>query len=62
VSISNWKPVENGRTGKPRIRWLDDECNYMKVMNLKIWKEMALNRKAWNDLAETTKTYKLLES
>jgi len=34
----------------------------MKVMNAKIWKELALNRKAWNDLAKTSKTYKVLES
>jgi hypothetical protein len=64
VSISNWKPVGSRRTGKPRIRWLDNECSDMKVMNVKIWKELALNRNAWNDLAETAKTYsvgKLIE-
>jgi hypothetical protein len=32
----------------------------MMVMNVKIWKEMALIRKAWNYLAETAKPHKVL--
>jgi hypothetical protein len=47
-------------TGRPRIRWLDDVCNDMKLMNVKNWKELALNRKAWNDLFEKAKTHKWL--
>jgi hypothetical protein len=27
--------------GRPRIGWLNNACNDMKVMNLKIWKELA---------------------
>jgi hypothetical protein len=48
----------NRRTGRPRIRWLDDVCKVTKVLNVKEWKELALNRKTWNDLDETTKTRK----
>ena len=36
---------------RPRIRWLDDVCNDMKVMNVTGGK----NRKAWNDLVEKAK-------
>jgi hypothetical protein len=41
-----WKPMGSLWTGRPRIRWLDDVCNDMKVMDVKNWKELALNRKA----------------
>jgi hypothetical protein len=47
-------------TGRPRIRWLDDVCNDTKVMIVKNWKELALNRKAWNDLFEEAETHKWL--
>jgi hypothetical protein len=32
--------------------------NEVKVMNGKNWKELALNKRAWNDLAEKAKTHK----
>jgi hypothetical protein len=35
------------QTGKPRIR-----CKDIKKPNVNNWKELALNRKAWNELAE----------
>jgi hypothetical protein len=35
--------------GRPRKRCLDDVCNDLQVMNGRKWKEVALNRKAWND-------------
>jgi hypothetical protein len=45
-------------TGRPRIRWLDNICVDMRVMNMKNWKELALNRRAWNDLVKKAKTLK----
>jgi hypothetical protein len=39
--ILEWKPVVSRRTGRTRIRWLDDVC-----------KKMVL---AWNDLVEKSK-------
>jgi len=41
------------RTGRQRIR-----CNDMKEPNVNSWKELALNRKVWNELAEKVKTHK----
>lgn len=43
------------RTGRPRIR-----CNDMKELNVNNWKELALKRKVWNELAEKAKTQKEL--
>jgi hypothetical protein len=50
--------IYHRKAGRPRIRWLDDACSDLKVMNVNNWKELALNRKAWNDLVETAKTHK----
>jgi hypothetical protein len=33
----------------------------MMVMNANNWKELALNRKAWNDLVEKAKTHKAVK-
>ena len=40
---------------------LEDKINEMneKVMIVKNWKELALNRKAWNDLVEKAKTHEV---
>lgn len=55
---TNWEPTDR----KTEKRWPDDECNDLKVMNVKIWKELALIREAWNYLTETAKPHKFLES
>jgi hypothetical protein len=36
--ISEWKPLASRRSGRPRIGWLDDVCNDLKVMNINNWK------------------------
>ena len=51
-------PAWSRQTEGPRIRRLNDVCNDMMVINVKNWKEPALNRKVWNDLVEKAKTYK----
>jgi hypothetical protein len=38
--ILEWKQKGSRQTGRPRIRWLDDV-----MMNVKNWKELALNRR-----------------
>jgi hypothetical protein len=44
------------------MRWLDDVCHDMSVMNVKNWMALALNRKVWNELVEKVKTCKGLKS
>jgi hypothetical protein len=33
-------------------------CDNLKVLNVRNWKELATDRKAWNDLSEKAKTHK----
>jgi len=53
--ILKWKPVGNRRTRKPSKRWLDDVCKDMKVMKVKNWKELAMNRNLGDCLIEKVK-------
>jgi hypothetical protein len=43
--IAEWLPMRSRRTRRPRIRWLDDEFNDMKVLNVENWKELVLDNK-----------------
>jgi hypothetical protein len=44
--------------GRPRLRWLDDVCDDLKVQKVRNWKELAMDRQAWNDLSEKAKIHK----
>jgi hypothetical protein len=56
--ISEWKPMGSQPLGRPRLRWLDNVCDDQKVLKVRNWKELAMDRKAWNDLSEKAKTTK----
>jgi hypothetical protein len=53
-TILEWKSTASRWTERPRIRWVDDVCNDIKVMNVTVGK----NRKAWDDLVEKANTHK----
>jgi hypothetical protein len=57
-SLLELKAVGTQRTGRPRIKWPDDVCNDMKVINMKNGEELALHRKTWNNLVEKIKPHK----
>jgi len=46
--------------GSPSIRLKSKRRRWLKMINMKNWKELALNRKAWNSLVEKVKTHKVL--
>jgi hypothetical protein len=43
--------------GRPRLRCLDDVYDDIKVLEVRNWKELAMDRKAWSDLFEKVKGY-----
>jgi hypothetical protein len=43
---------------RPGLRWLDDVCGDLKVLKVRNWKELAMDRKAWSDFSERAKTHK----
>jgi hypothetical protein len=56
--IFEWKPIGRQSQGRPRLRWLDDVCDDLKVLKVRNWKELAMYKKVWNDLSEKAKTHK----
>jgi hypothetical protein len=54
--IFEWKPIGTRSLGRLRLRWLDDVCDGLKVLKVRNWKELAKDRKVWNDLCEKAKT------
>jgi hypothetical protein len=44
--------------GRPRMRCLDDVYDDLKVLKVRKWKELIIDRKAWSDLSEKAKTHK----
>jgi hypothetical protein len=43
--ILEWKPMGSRPLGRPRLRWLDDVCDDLKVLEVRNWKELAMDRK-----------------
>jgi hypothetical protein len=49
-------------TGKTEIEMVGRcVCDDLKLLKVRNWKELATDRKAWNDLSEKTKTHKGLQ-
>jgi hypothetical protein len=43
--IFEWKPIGRQSLGSPRLRWLDDVCDDLKVLKVRNWNELATDRK-----------------
>jgi hypothetical protein len=41
--------MESRPLGRTRLRWLDDVCDDLNALKVKRWKELEMDRKAWND-------------
>jgi hypothetical protein len=45
------------RKGRPRLRWMDDVVEDLKVMKIKQWMEKTKDREQWRLLVEESKAY-----
>ncbi|KAK4872081.1 hypothetical protein RN001_016205 [Aquatica leii] len=50
--VTEWKPTENRKRGKPKIRWIDDVVEDLKTLEIKNWKVKCHNRTEWSKIAE----------
>jgi hypothetical protein len=50
--ILDWKPMGIRALRRLRLRLLDDVCDDLKVLKVRNWKELTMDRKAWSDLSE----------
>jgi hypothetical protein len=56
------KPTGRRSLGRPRLRWLDDVCDDLKVLKVRNWKTLVTARKVWNDLSKKPKPTKSCSS
>jgi hypothetical protein len=56
--LLDWKPMGTRSVRRPRQRWQEDDIENLKKLKVKIWKEVAKDRRTWRDLAEKAKTHK----
>jgi hypothetical protein len=43
--VLEWKPMGSRPLGRPRLRWVDDMCDDLKVLKVRNWKELAMDKK-----------------
>jgi hypothetical protein len=54
--IFEWIPMGK-RSGQPRSRWRDNILTDIRVLVVKNWTKVAMDRSAWHDLVEKSKTH-----
>jgi hypothetical protein len=42
--ILEWEPTGSRPVGRPRLRWLDDVFNDLKVLKVRNWKELSMDK------------------
>jgi hypothetical protein len=50
-------PMGKRSGGQPRNRWWDKVLKDIRVVGVKNWTKLAMDRSAWHDLLEKSKTH-----
>jgi len=56
--IFEWSPMVKRSRGGPRNRWQDEVLKNIKILCVKNWPKVVMDRAAWHDLVEKSKTHK----
>jgi hypothetical protein len=60
--IFNTKPDGARNAGRPKLRWEDDVDQDMRILGVKNWKKVALNRDEWAQLLKKARVHQGLSS
>jgi hypothetical protein len=55
--LTEWSPIGRRPKGRTKRRWTEDLLGDLGIMKIKNRKQKAINREAWNKLAEKAKTH-----
>jgi len=58
TKLLDLKPMGIRPVGRPRQRCQEDVMEDLKKLKVKNWKETAMDKRTWRDLAEKAKTHK----
>ena len=56
--IFEWSPMGKRSKGYPRDRWQDEVLKDIGVLRVKNWTYVVMDRTAWHDLMEKSKTHR----
>jgi hypothetical protein len=56
--VDRSKPERRRKVGRPRLRWLNDVENDLRVMKVKRWRKKAQNREEWVSVIKEAKVLK----
>jgi hypothetical protein len=51
--IFEWSPMVERSRGSPRNRWQDEVLKDIRVLGVKKWPKVVMDRAAWHDLVES---------
>jgi hypothetical protein len=60
--IFNTKPDGTRSIGRPKLRWEDGVDQDMRILGVKNWKKVALNRDEWAKLRKKARAHQGLSS
>ena len=60
--IFNTKPDGARSVGRPKLRWEDGADQDMRILWVKNWKKVALNRDEWAQFLKKTRAHQWLSS
>jgi hypothetical protein len=56
--IFNTKPEGTRKVGRPKLRWEECVCQYIRILGVKKWRSVALNRQEWRIILSKARAHK----
>jgi hypothetical protein len=60
--VFNTKPIGIRKIGRPKLRWEDDVIQDTKILGVKNWRNLAMEKESWQKLLRKARAYVGLSS
>jgi hypothetical protein len=60
--VFNTKPVGTRKIGRPKLRWEDDVIQDIKILGVKNWRNLAMEKESWQKLVRKARAHVGLSS
>jgi hypothetical protein len=55
--VFNSKPIGIWKTGRPKLRWEDDVIQDAKILGVKNWRNLAMEKESWQKLLRNARAH-----